>query len=94
MDATTATATTAEQRLLDEEFAALERALERKRHDDARQLSPTMVGQDVTLELADGRLVRGFLDRCEGETVKLSDGPTLVMNAVRGVIQHPKTLWA
>jgi hypothetical protein len=53
-----------------------------------------MVGQDVTLELADGRLVRGFLDRCEGEIVRLADGPTFVMNAVRGVIQHPKTLWA
>jgi hypothetical protein len=94
MDAATATAGSGGATSLDREFRELERALERKRRDDARRISPTMVGQDITLELTDGRLVRGFLDRCEDEVVRLADGPTFVMNAVRGVIQHPKTLWA
>lgn len=90
----TAVTTAPEAAMLDEEFRALELALEDKRRDDARHISPAMVGEDVTLHLADGRVVRGFLDRCEDGAVRLAEGGTYPLDAIREIVQHPKTLWA
>lgn len=89
------TATTADDRsMLDDEFRALEQALASKRREDVHRISPTMVGEDLTLHLADGRVVRGFLDRCDNGAVRLAEGGTYLLDAIREVVQHPKTLWA
>jgi hypothetical protein len=80
--------------LLDEEFRALEQALESKRRDDVGRLGDIPAGQDMTLVLTDGRLVRGFFDRCENGKIRLTEGHAYVMDAIREVVQHPKTLWA
>jgi hypothetical protein len=92
MDATTTA--DPEQAMLEEEFSALERALEGKRRGDVNRLSHLQAGEDMTLVLDDGRLVRGFFDRCEEGVVRLTEGPSYVMDAIREVVQHPKTMWA
>ncbi len=93
MDALTATAGR-EQAMLDEEFQALEAALESKRRNDVTRLSHLRSGEDMTLVLDDGRLIRGFFDRCDDGIVMLTEGRSFVMDAIREVVQHPKTMWA
>ena len=93
MDAPTATHPT-ETSSLEDEFRALEQALESKRRGDVTRLDHLRAGQDMTLVLADGRFVRGFFDRCEDGVIKLTEGRTFVMDAIREVVQHPKTMWA
>jgi hypothetical protein len=93
MDAPTATHLH-EASSLEDEFRALEQALECKRRDDVTRRDHLRAGEDMTLVLADGRLVRGFFDRCEDGVIKLAEGRTFVMDAIREVVQHPKTMLA
>jgi hypothetical protein len=72
---------------------ALEGALDSKRRGDVGQLLQATAGEDLTLELSDGRMIRGFLHSCVGGKVVLDSARAFPMVMVRGVVRHPKTAW-
>jgi hypothetical protein len=72
-------------------FEELANALETKRASLVGELQRMRYGEDLTLELHGGNLVRGLLHGCDGISVRLTGGQVYPLALVRGVVRHSHT---